>query len=160
MPHIPENTDLNSWHRYFAMEANNRAWELAVLDRSSSGDLEMLSAAHAAALHWQALGSELNIMRAKMLLAEVHALLGIPSSYELANEVLAYFDNPHTPDWEIAFAHTIHAHAAHAIGDGNAHANSYSNASNALGVISADEDRAIVMKTFSLVPVPENPVDA
>ena len=50
MPHIPEDSDPNNWHRYFAMECNNRAWQLAVQSRTHEENLEMLNAAHAAAI--------------------------------------------------------------------------------------------------------------
>ena len=36
----------------------------------------MLDAAHAAAFHWSKVGSELQAIRAKMLLGHVHASLG------------------------------------------------------------------------------------
>jgi len=29
MPHAPEDSEVDNWHRYFAMESNNRAWVLA-----------------------------------------------------------------------------------------------------------------------------------
>jgi len=33
MPHTPEDLEPDNWHRYFAMENNNRAWQLAIEDR-------------------------------------------------------------------------------------------------------------------------------
>jgi hypothetical protein len=92
MPHIPEDSDPNNWHRYFAMKCNNRAWQLAVQSRTHEEDLEMLNAAHAAALHWSIMGAELNNMRAKTLLAEVHTFLGYgASALQYANEVSRTF---------------------------------------------------------------------
>jgi hypothetical protein len=74
--------DATAWHRRFAVASNNRAWDLSVQNRSSSEDQEMLNVAHASAWHWSIVGTELNRMRATMLLAEVHALLGFGKSNE------------------------------------------------------------------------------
>jgi hypothetical protein len=155
MPHLPADTDPDSWHRYFAMECNNRAWQLAGQARSPDEDLEMLNAAHAAALHWAAVGTELNNMRAKTLLAEVHALLGYgASALSYANDVRPYFLGRETADWELAYVHVIHAHAAAAAGESRLHAESYAAAVPAIAAIADDEDRAIVVKTFEQVPPP------
>lgn len=154
MPQPPTDAEPKNWHRHFAMEANNRAWALVEGgDRSRDG--EMLNAAHAGAWHWEVAGNELNHMRAKMLLAEAHALAGNGRmALALAQEVRAYFLGRETPDWEVAFTHAIHAHAAHAAGDAPAHKASYALAVAALAAIADEEDRAIVQKTFRQVPAP------
>ena len=155
MPHIPEDNDTNSWHRYFAMECNNRAWQLAVQSRTGEEDLEMLNAAHAAALHWQVIGTEMNTMRATILLAEVQALLGFGvSAFRYAEDMRHYFLDGDTPDWEIAFTHAIHAHAAAVAGEVDHHRASYHAARQAIDAIVDDEDRAIVLQTFDQVPAP------
>jgi hypothetical protein len=53
-----------------------------------------------------------------MLLAQAHALAGQgKSAYGYAIEMHDYFvTRAETPDWELAFAHAIHAHAAFAAG--------------------------------------------
>ena len=155
MPHIPEDTDPSQWHRYFAMECNNRAWELAAQNRTPGDDLEMLNAAHAAALHWGEVGNELNDMRAKTLLAEVHALLGYgPSALSFADEVRSYFLERETADWELAYIHVIHAHAAAVAGDKQLHEASDAAAIPAVDAIADEEDRKIVLQTFDQVPEP------
>jgi len=155
MPKLPENTDPKNWHRYFAIECNNRAWALAVQDRTPSEDEEMLNIAHAAAFHWQIAGEELNHMRAKMLLAEVHALLGYgKSALAYADGIRTYFLNRETPDWEVAFTHAIYAHAASAAEDVDAHGKAYSEAERAIELIADEADREIVLETFNRVPVP------
>ena len=155
MPHIPETTDEKEWHRYFAMDSNNRAWELSVVPRSSSEDLEMLNAAHAAALHWSVVGEQIHNMRAKLLLAEVHALLGFgDSAFALATEARGYFLVQETPDWEIAYAHTIHAHAAWSSNNTETYERSYQEAQRAIDKISDAEDRAVVLKTFNQISTP------
>jgi len=155
MPHLPEDTEVHNWHRYFAMDCNNRAWELAVQARTPEEDLEMLNNAHASALHWAMAGTELNVMRARMLLAEVHALLGFgESALSQASEIMRFFLARETEDWELAYAHTIHAHAAVAAGEAALHAQSYAVAESAIAGIADDEDRRIVRQTFDQVPAP------
>lgn len=156
MPHLPEDTDPKTWHRYFAIENNNRAWDLAAKNgRSADEAMEMLNAAHASALHWGFVGNDLNNMRASMLLAEVHALMGFgESALALAGQVRDYFLNRETDDWEIAFVHTIHAHAAAVAGASELHGDSYAAARSAIAAIADDEDRKIVMQTFDQVPAP------
>ena len=145
-----------AWHRRFATECNNRAWDLSVAARSTAEDREMLAAAHASAWHWAAAGTELNRMRATMLLAEVHALLGMGErALAYAEEMRAYFlAAGDTPDWEIAFSHAIYAHAAHVAGRAAEHRDAYAQAEAALAAIADDEDRAIVAATFRQVPLP------
>ena len=156
----PKDTDPASWHRFFAIENNNRAWELAGMPtRTDEESLEMLNTAHTAALHWGKVGNELNRMRARLLLAEVHALADFgQSSLGLAEEVLGYFLKRDTEDWEIAFVHTIHAHAAAAAGDGERHRHSYQAAERSIAAIADDADREVVLETFVQVPIPQKRV--
>lgn len=156
MPRSPEDIKPESWHRFFASTANNRAWELAEL-RASQVDLrELLNAAHAAAWHWQKVGNELNGMRALMLLAQAHAMAGLGSSaLAYADEMRSYFlAKPGTPDWELAFVHTVHAYAASVAGSAEQHAESYGHAARALEGIAEEAERAIVERVYRHVPTP------
>lgn len=143
-----------TWHRRIAVEANNRAWELTTRERSLAEDLEMLTAAHISAWHWSQIGTELNQQRATMLLAEVHAVLGHGVvARSLANSMRNFFVNrAETPDWEMAFVHTIQAHAAYVAGEMEDYRNSYATARQAIENIESEEDRSIVWQTFRLVP--------
>jgi len=150
-----EDTQSQEWHRSFAMSCNNRAWELSVQSRTVAEDREMLSVAHASAWHWSHAGNALNRMRAMMLLAEVHALLGLGSSaVGYAEEVRDYFLGKDTPDWEVAFTHAIYAHAAYSAGKTEEHRLAYLKAVAAIEAITDEEDRSIVSRTFSQVPAP------
>ena len=156
MARIPDNSDPLAWHRYFAMECNNRAWQLSVEHRDSLRDREMLNAAHGSAWHWEVVGTDLNRMRAKVLLAEVHAALGhgataLAYAREVRDYVLAKGD---APDWEVALTHAVYAHAAHAAGEMAPYRAAYQDAAVAIAAISGEEDRAIVLKTFRQVPAP------
>jgi hypothetical protein len=71
------NFDLSSAHRWFAIEFNNRAWDLVeAATRSVEETAEMIAAAHAAALHWRAVGQPINQLRAECLLATAYAAAG------------------------------------------------------------------------------------
>jgi hypothetical protein len=145
-----------AWHRRFAMSCNNRAWDLAAAPRAAAEEREMLDAAHASAWHWSQVGTEQNRMRATMLLAEVHALAGHGTpAMAYAREMRSYFLGRDTPDWELAFTHAIYAHAAHVAGDAEEHRAAYRMAVEALNAIADAADRAIVARTFELVPAPQ-----
>ena len=156
MPKTPEDTRPESWHRYFAATANNRAWELAELPPKDVDAREVLNAAHAAAWHWQVVGNELNHMRAVMLLAQAHAMAGLgATALAYAEEVRSYFlALPSTPDWEVAFVHVVHACAASAAGSAEQHARSHAEAAKATKAIANEEERKIVERVFRHVPVP------
>ena len=155
MSDAQQTSDASAWQRKFATACNNRAWELSVQDRGPAEDREMLNAAHASAWHWSQVGNELNRMRATMLLAEVHALLGFAqSALAYAAEMREYFLRVGAPEWETAFVHVIHAHSAAAAGAREQHISSYELATAALAAIQDEEERSIVAKTFGHVPAP------
>jgi hypothetical protein len=156
VPHVPETADPALWHRYFAIECNNRAWDLSIATRGADADDEILNVAHAAAYHWRIAGNELNHMRATMLLAEVHALRGLGrTALAYATTMRDYFLGRTTPDWEVAFTHAIHAHAACAAGERELHRRSYDAAVRAVAAVADPKDREIVAQTFAHVPRPE-----
>jgi hypothetical protein len=148
--------DVSVWHRRFAAAANNRAWDLSVQTRNAAEDEEMLNAAHASAWHWAQVGTELNRMRATMLLAEVHALLGLgQSALAYADKMRTYFLGAQPPDWEVAFVHVVHAHAASAAGETEKHRASYGLAVAAIEAVSNERERGNVASTFAHVPKPD-----
>ena len=95
--------------RHFASQCNNNAWSIAESPSAIAQRDELLNLAHAAAFHWHAIGSELERMRATMLLANVHGLLSMGSTaLHYAQQVRDYFLAQSTvPDWELAFVHSI-----------------------------------------------------
>jgi|GEM_PF-5493855 len=70
-------------------------------------------------------------------------------------QLRAFFTTHETLDWELAFTHTIHAHASHLNGGMDEYARSFAEAERAIKGIADDEDRAVVLQTFNLVPKPE-----
>lgn len=74
----PSEEDIAKWHRWFAVECNNQCWSLAdQVERSEAEDERMLRLAHAAALHWSAVGGPVNALRADVLLSWAHASAGL-----------------------------------------------------------------------------------
>lgn len=152
----PDDATPERWQRYFAATANNRAWQLAELPPNEVDTRELLNAAHAAAWQWEAVGNELNHMRARMLLAQAHAMAGLgATALAYAQEMRSYFlAAPDTPDWERAFVHVVHARAAAAAGERAQHADAYREATSSVAAIASPQDRAIVERVFRHVPAP------
>lgn len=157
MTQLPTTSAPEDWHRHFARQNNNRAWDLSERDRTAEEDLEMLSAAHAAAWHWKAVGTELHHMRATMLLARVHALIGdAATALRYAQAMHRYFtDANETPAWELALAHGIYAHAQAAAGNTEEHARSYGAAMAVLEKLPLGEDRNLTWATLQRIPSPD-----
>lgn len=156
MAKTPEDLQPASWHRYFAISANNQAWTLAEQPADARDPLALLDAAHASAWHWQVAGNTLNHMRATMLLAQAHAAAGLgASALRYAETMRRYFlGEAATPDWEIAFTHAIHAHAAQAAGEAALHREAFERAEQAIAAIADPEDKAVVQKLFDQIPRP------
>ncbi len=115
----------------------------------------MLNAAHAAAWHWSNVGTELNQVRAKLLLARVHTLLGHSSTaLTLAADVRRYFVARETAASELAFTHAIYAHAAYIAGDSSEHRAAYAAALEAEQNITEEPEQKLFRETFDLVPAP------
>jgi hypothetical protein len=71
-------TDTARAHRWFAVEFNNRAWDLVEkVGRSATESDEMIHSAHAACIHWLAVGKAINHVRAQCLLATAYASAGL-----------------------------------------------------------------------------------
>jgi hypothetical protein len=156
MSKIPDNLRPDTWHKYFAIEANNAAWALSESLVDISLQTEVLDAAHAAAWHWRVAGQEINHMRSVMLLALVHARMNMgPSAWAYAERMRMYFtEKSDTPDWELAFTHTVHALAARAFGKTAEFQASHQAAIQSVAAIKLPEDRDVVMKTFQLISQP------
>lgn len=156
MPTELSREEIARSHRRHAIECNNLAWKLSdEPTRTPLQDEEMLDAAHASAFHWARVGTELNQARAKMLLGHVHAALGHGQTAQLyAQQSHEYLAAHNPPDWEIAFAHAILAHAAFAAGDAALHKKHHSQARELGQAITDPEDKAIFFRTFDIIPSP------
>ena len=143
-------------HRWHAIECNNIAWSLAEKTTRSAGENEeMLNAAHASAFHWAKIGTELNQVRAKLLLGEVHALLGDgQAALAYAWQNYDYITTHDQPDWEVAFAHVVLAHAAYAAGEADLYQRQYAKARELGQAIADTQEQEIYFRTFNLIPGP------
>lgn len=124
-PDAPTLTEIKQWTRWFAIEHNNRAWELAEFpERSAELTREMLDTAHAAALHWSRVGTSAHALRADQLLAWVYALAGdAPRAggyAEVCRSAIAA-DPEGLSDWDKTFQTLVDAIVAQAAGDVDGH---------------------------------------
>ena len=151
----PPTDDIESWTKRFASQANNRAWALAEQPaRTPHEDDEMLHAAHASRHLWASIGTAKNHALGDLLVAQVHALLRLgPSALHYARAAHGLLTGPGTEAWEVAFAHAVLAHAAHAAGDRALHFDAYERAVTAAKDLEG-EDRTIFDATFRTVPAP------
>ncbi|HSR48178.1 MAG TPA: hypothetical protein VLL77_09370 [Anaerolineales bacterium] len=156
MPTDTSPEEIARSHRWHAVECNNLAWQLSdEPSRDFSQDQEMLNAAHASAFHWAKVGTELHQARAKMLLAHVHAALGMgPSALTYAQQSFKEISAHQPPDWEIAFLHAVLSHAAFAAGKDDLHQSHYRKARDYGEAIADPQDKEIFLKTFRRLPAP------
>lgn len=156
MTGAPDPAEIARWQRFFAIECNNRAWDLASQPtRSTEDNDEMLYAAYAAAYHWKFAGEAVNHARADVALAHVHALLGQGQpAMRYAQRCLEYFQNNPVTDWDVAFAHMEVAFAAAAAGYTALHEEYHAKARQLGEEISEEEDRTIFLAEFARIPTP------
>jgi len=150
----PEEIQKN--HRWFAVECNNRAWDLVVkVERSPAESRELLLAAHAAAFHWSKAGTPLNDMRAEVLLAHVLALLGqATEALRYAGQVLKFCENNPCEDWDLAFAYMEMALASWAAKDPVGHGKYFALAQTQGQKIKDAEDREVFLAESARIPQP------
>jgi hypothetical protein len=72
---------------------------------------------------------------------------------DAAQQVLAVAARQ-SPDWEIAFAHAVLAHAAAAVNDRDLHARQYALAKDLGSALRDAEEREIFEATFARIPAP------
>ena len=112
--------DTEKIHRWFAVECNNRAWDLLENKRTAEEDLELVHIAHASAHHWAKGGNVLNHARAECVVANAHAALGDGSAAMRHAKLCLQLNEANgddCTDWDRAFAADALARATAAIGD-------------------------------------------
>jgi hypothetical protein len=148
--------EIQKSHRRFAVECNNRAWDLATqAERSPAENREMLLSAHAAAFHWSKVGTPLNDVRAEVLLAHVHALLEQGAeALRYAEQVLKFCESNPCEDWDLAFAYAEMAFAASTVDEAILHRKFYELAEAQGPAIKDEEDRAVFLTEFARISRP------
>ncbi len=156
MPQGPSPEMIAQFHQWFAVECNNRAWDLAVkTPRTPDESREMLDAAYAASFHWAKIGKPVNIARADMALAHVWAVLGnAEQATKYATQCLEFFQTNPGEEWDLAFAHAEMAYAAFVRGDKEAHRKHHAEADRLGQAMKSLEDRSVFMEEFSRIPKP------
>ena len=154
MDEKPTQEMIDKWHRWFAVQSNNRTWDLvAKPDRSPEEDREMLAGAYASAFHWAKVGTPIHAARADLALAHAHAALGQGGqSLSHAQRCLSFFEAGQGEDWDLAFAHAAMAYAASVAGDAALHAKHYAAATACGAQIVDAEDRRIFEEEFARIP--------
>ena len=148
--------EINHWQRWFAIECNNRAWDLASKERRTPKEnLEMVHAAYAAAFHWSKIGQPINDARADVTLAHILSLAGqAPQAMWYAQRSLVFFKENPGEVWDMAFAHAEMAFAAAVLGDARLHAEHYEAAFEIGETIADDGDRLAFDEVFAKIPSP------
>jgi hypothetical protein len=154
MDEKPTKEMIDKWDRWFAVQCNNRSWDLiAKPDRSPEEDRELLAGAYASAFHWERVGTPINAARADLTVAHAHAALGNGQlALFHAQRCLSFFERGQGEDWDLAFAHAAVAYAAAVSGDASLHAKHYASAKERGANITDAEDRRIFHGEFSRIP--------
>ena len=156
MAERPSQEEIDRWHRWFAMDCNNRSWDLAdVPQRSEAQAREMKNAAFAAAYHWSLVGSEINNARADVTIAHVLSRLGEGSqALYYAQRSLNFFTTHPAEDWDLAFAWLEVAYAAYADQQMDLFQDAYAKSNDLGQSIANDEDRQVFLTELAKIPAP------
>ena len=157
MDEKPNQEMVDYWQRWFAVECNNMAWDLASkVDRTKQDTQKMVYAAYAAAFHWSVIEQPVNNARADMTLAHSISLAGQGTqAMFFARRSLEYFEKQPTTDWDYAFALAEVALAALTQENVNLHREYYAKARD-FGVAIVDpEDRQIFLSELARIPAPK-----
>lgn len=152
---IPTDADLQKWHRFFAVEANNSAWQRTLDSDEERSAYDILMMAYVSAYHWSQCGTDSNAFRANILLAHAHAFCGHGrTALEYVSRYTAYLQEHEVETWEKPFAAMIHAQAAWVAGDVDLHAKTYAEAAALVEGINDPGDREVVELTWVNIPRP------
>jgi hypothetical protein len=154
MDEQPPQQEIDRWHRWFAVQCNNAAWNLtSKQDRTSGEDQEMLNLAYASAYHWSKAGQPIHVARADVTLSHAHSLLGDGDlALGYARRALDFFEHNECEDWDLAFAHLEIALAAAVLGEADLHAGHYATARTLGEAIQEEEDRQVFLEEFDRIP--------
>ena len=145
--------DVAKVHRWFAVELNNRAWDLLESGKWTDEEAEvMLHGAHASCYHWLQIGRVENHARALCLIANVYAALGLGSdALRHAQHCVGLVEEnaDELADWDQAFAHDCLARAQAADGQAGEALQSRHRARDLGDRIAVPEEKEIFDKWFA-----------
>ena len=107
------------WHRTFAVDYFNLTWDLLdKTDRTPEEAVRMIHTAHTSRLHWEEIGTPLNLARGDWQLSRVYAVLGKPApALKYAKLSLEICQREGYGDFDLAFAYEAMARAYAVAGD-------------------------------------------
>ena len=150
---MPEPTfDLQQAHRWFAIELNNRAWDVIEVAERTTEDMErMLHSAHASVYHWSQVGTALNQLRGYCLLVTAYTAAGLPEgAARYARRCLELSGQAGAEQTAFDRA-TVHGCAARAFalcGENEAARSHYESALAAAAALEDPEDRAVFERLY------------
>jgi hypothetical protein len=114
-----EPEEQSKMHRWFGVEANNRAWDLIEKrERSVEETDEMLNTARASLYHWSFVGKPINFGRGHGTISMAHSEAGFGEvALREADKYLEYANGEGGEDWDVAFALLAKARANFALGN-------------------------------------------
>lgn len=141
----PTQQEQEKYHRYFAIECNNRAWELADHDpRTGEQSKEMALCASTAAWHWAQIGQPIHFARADLLLGWVHAISNRAESARSSTDSATVRIRgvvAGVTDWDRAFLALLEAKTRQAEHDQAGFADALSGLDAARSRLTGEEDR-------------------
>ncbi|MFN5377745.1 MAG: hypothetical protein ACK5BQ_03135 [Ignavibacteria bacterium] len=155
MSNKPADEELVRFHRYFAVESNNHAWQSTLAPAEEREPLDILRHAYVSAYHWSVVGTEVNEFRANILLAHAHAYCGhVRTALGYVQRYQEYLSRNTVEGWETGFATMVHAQVAHALGDHELHASLYAEAQALIDATEQPGDKEVLMYTWVNIPAP------
>lgn len=144
--------DVAKAHRWFAIELNNRAWDLIESPARTVDEVaEMLSVAHGSRYHWEHAGTTLNHLRAELLVAAAYLAAAKPDlSLAYAQRALVMGEQPNsgaTP-FDRASIYGALASALSQLGDREQAAGYYRQALEHAAHFEHADDRAVFDKLY------------
>jgi hypothetical protein len=144
--------DREKTHRYFAVECNNRAWDLIEKEnRTADESQEMIHLAHASAWHWQQVGTPLNRLRSMCLLATAYlAAHQSSAAVRYADECVALSEQLGNEQTAFDRATALGCAAcAHGLAGHDPDASEYrQHADDAARALSDEQDRAVYERLY------------
>jgi hypothetical protein len=151
--------DLPKAHRWFAIELNNRAWELIEAPaRTAEQAVEMVTAALASRYHWFACGTLLNKLRAESLAAAAYLAAGhadLSLSHSRACLALSDQAGAEATPFDLACAYGGLACALERLGDHEQARAEYAQALEHAQQFEHADDRAVFEKLYPFPSQPE-----
>ncbi len=141
-------------HQKFAVSLNNLVWNLlGKNDRTPQETDLMINAAHGSRLHWEIVGTEINLQRGEWLISRVYSVLNRPEpALYHAEKCLALTNEHNFVDFDLAYAYEAMARAFASQGDSEETKKYLLLATEAGEKIEADENKSLFFDDLNSEP--------